>query len=115
LGWPYWGGWGLGWDPWWYDPFWYNPWPAYSYYPGYGYDPSDDPPYNPDSFNYNSPENYLNAPSSNADEYSVYLNSGGGQGGESVQNKETAQPGDAPNSPGPAAQPQTHLISQSKT
>jgi hypothetical protein len=80
LGWPYWGGWGLGWDPWWYDPFWYNPWPAYSYYPGYGYDPSDDPPYSPDSYNYNSPGSDLNAPSSNSDDYGAYLDSDAGQG-----------------------------------
>ena len=81
-----------------------------------GYDPSDDPPYNPDSYNYNSPGNYLNAPSSNADEYGAYLNSGATQGnGGSVQNGQTARPEAAPNSPAPAARPQPHLVSQSQT
>jgi hypothetical protein len=68
LGWPYWGfGWGLGWDPWWYDPYWYAPWPAYTYYPDYDYDWSDNPPpYRPDSSpDSDSPGSYLSTPSSN--------------------------------------------------
>jgi hypothetical protein len=118
LGWPYWGGWGLGWNPWWYDPFWYNPWPGYSYYPGYsydsyGYDPSDDPPYNPDSYKHGSPGNHLSTPNSNRDNHSR-LNGGATEdNGGSIQNGQTPQPEAVPDRAAPAAQP--HLVSQSQT
>ena len=71
FGWPYWGGywgpgWAFAWDPWWYAPYGYA-WPAYTTYPDYSYDWSDDPPpYRPDaSYNSDSPGSHLSTTSSN--------------------------------------------------
>src|ERR1017187_6014592 len=98
LGWPYWGGWDLGWNPWWYDPFWYAPRPAYSYYPDYSWDYDNDPSYDPPY----------------RDDHHAKPNSGAKQeGGGAVQNGQTPQLEVAPDNAAPVAQP--HFASQSQT
>jgi hypothetical protein len=90
---------------------------AYDYYPDYGYDGSDDPPYRPDSspdpsYNYGKPAGDLSPLSSNQSsnynyDHSFDLNPGSDQGNiDSVQNGQTQQLEAAPNSPAPAARPQ---------
>jgi hypothetical protein len=127
VGWPYWGfywgpAWTFGWDPWWYGPYWYRPWPAYSYYPDYSYDWSDNPPpYRPDSSPNSSPNSsydrdpsasYL-PPDNSSNQSSNYnyednhfnLNLGSSPGNNgSVQHGQTPQPEAATSSPDPTVQ-----------
>jgi hypothetical protein len=123
VGWPYWGfywgpAWAFGWNPWWYGPYWYGAWPAYSYYPDYSYDWSDNPPpYRPDSSPNSSHDRDPSAsvtppnsdhstnPSSNYDDNRFNLNPGSSPGNNgSVQDGQTPQPEAAPNSPAPTVQ-----------
>jgi hypothetical protein len=101
-----------------YGPYWYGAWPAYSYYPNYSYDWSDNPPpyrpnSSPNSYNDRDPSASLNPPnsdhssnySSDYDDNHFNLNPDSSPANNgSVEDGQTPQPEAAPNSPAPTAQ-----------